>query len=286
VVRMNIKILSAVIAISITMGLCPLRAAGAAASSASCSSTPSAPLPQMETVLKRVIEEVQKEDENEQMFKQGYSFTRIRKREVKSTDGEVKKTEEKTKTNNPVAKRLAAAKKSNVARTTSPKGASMDSQAAGLGKDYEKSDFPINDDLINRYDFTLVGREMLNGRPALVIDFQPGKRKLPERNLKDKFLNKAAGRAWVDEEDSVLVKADLYLTAPVNVLGGGLAWAVQKFTFGFNRQRTAEGIWFTVDSDWHLEDRRAFFRNVTDFHEKTTNVTHVGFPDAQVTVQK
>jgi hypothetical protein len=149
-----------------------------------------------------------------------------------------------------------------------------ETQSNVRGKAFEKSDFPLGDDLISRFDFTLVRRELISGRPVLVIDFTPVKKKVPEKSIKEKFLNKAAGRVWVDEVDSVPVKADLHLSAPVSVLGG-LVGAVQKFTFSFNRQRTPEGIWFTLDSDWHLEGREVFFRRIIDYHEETTNVLRV-----------
>lgn len=261
---MNIKILATVIAASITVGHYSLRAEDVT------------PLPQLDTVLKRVVEQVEKEEQNERLFKQGYSFTRVKKTEYKNSDGEVKKCEEKTKVNNPLNKRTPTAKPVT-ARGTRPEGAATDTQTNVRGKAFEKSDFPVGDDLISRFDFTLVRREVMNGRPALVIDFKPAKKKLPENSIKEKFLNKAAGRVWVDEEDSVPVKADLHLSAPVSVLGG-LVGAVQKFTFSFNRQRTLEGVWFTVDSDWHLEGREVFFRRIIDYHEQTTNVTHVALP--------
>src|SRR5205823_5344564 len=88
------------------------------------------------------------------------------------------------------------------------------------GKAFEKRDFTLNDDLLGRFQFTLAGREMVNGRPMLILDFRPANKKLPERHIKDKFINKAAGRLWVDEADYVLAKADVHLTETVNVFGG------------------------------------------------------------------
>jgi hypothetical protein len=88
------------------------------------------------------------------------------------------------------------------------------------GKAFKKDDFALNNDLFGRFDFTVAGREVLNGRSALIVDFQPAKKNVPVRNLKDRFINKAAGRVWVDEADYKLVKADLHLTERVNVVGG------------------------------------------------------------------
>jgi len=37
----------------------------------------------------------------------------------------------------------------------------------------------VNDDVVKRFEFTLVGRELLNERPTLVYDFKAAKGKLP-----------------------------------------------------------------------------------------------------------
>jgi len=230
------------------------------------------PLPAVDEVLKRVIEQVEREQENEKLFKQTYSFNRSKKTEFKNGKGEVKKTEEKLKVNDPLKpKPTNVALKPVAPRNTRPDRPVTETQSNVRGKAFEKSDFPVGEDLISRFEFTLVRRDLVNGRPTLVIDFEPTKRKVPENGIKEKFLNKAAGRVWVDEADSVPVKADLRLSAPVSVLGG-LVGAVQKFTFSFNRHRTPEGIWFTLDSDWHLEGREVFFRRIVDYHEETKDV--------------
>jgi len=251
-----------VFAVLFAAGVFPMRAGDAT------------PLPEVDAVLKRVMEQVEKEEQSERTFKQSYSFTRSKKTEFKNSKGEVKKTEAKTRVNDPLIRRAATAAAVPRPRGANANGPVTETQSNVQGKAFEKSDFPIGDDLINRFEFTLVRRDVVNGRPALVIDFEPAKRKLPEKSIKEKFLNKAAGRVWVDEQDSVPVKADLHLSAPVSVLGG-LVGAVQKFTFSFNRQRTPEGIWFTLDSDWHLEGREVFFRRIIDYHEEIKDVVRV-----------
>ena len=265
---MNIKILSAVLAAWLATGLSAVRAEVVA------------PLPAVEDVLKRVVEQVAKESESERTFKQSYSYTRSKKTEFKNSKGEVKKTEAKTRVNDPLTRRASTAPKPAAPLEANADGPVSETKSNVRGKAFEKSDFPLGDDLIARFDFTLVRREWMSGRPVLVIDFTPVKKKVPEKSIREKFLNQAAGRVWVDEVDSVPVKADLHLSAPVSVLGG-LVGAVQKFTFSFNRQRTAEGMWFTLDSDWHLEGREVFFRRIIDYHEETTNVLRVLAPAEQ-----
>ena len=139
------------------------------------------------------------------------------------------------------------------------------------GRAFDRKDFSINDDLLDRFEFDLAGRKTVNGRPMLLLDFKPAKKELPERNIKDRFINKAAGRVWVDEADYVIAKAEVYLTETVNVLGGFVG-AVWKFNYSFDRERTSDGLWFTRAVDWHLEGREVILRRAIDYHEGKTSV--------------
>jgi len=96
-------------------------------------------------------------------------------------------------------------------------------------------------------------------------------KKMPERNLKDHFINRTGGRVWVDEADYCLVKADVHLTQTVNV-GFGLIGAVWKFDYGFERERTDDGLWFTRAVDWHLEGREVVINREVDYHEKMIDI--------------
>jgi hypothetical protein len=234
------------------------------------------PLPPIETVLQRVTEKVTQEDENNQAFRDHYFFTRTRVTEYRNSQGEVKKREEKKRDYDPLQRARTAKPPAPTAKPLTTGGTKADEAVSEThsnvrGKAFEKNDFPLNGDLLKRFDFTVTGREMLNGRPMLIVDFQPAKKKVPERSIKDQFINKAAGRVWVDEADYALVKADLHLSERVNVVGG-LVGAVWKFTFGFLRERTADGLWFTRDENWHLEGRELFIHRTIDYHEERAGV--------------
>jgi len=238
-----------------------------------------APMPRIDTVLKRVAAQAEKENENTQEFRKRYAYTRTRVTEYRNSKGEVKKREEKKGENDPLRNALAVAAQPVVAKPRRTDDAKSDqpvsdSHSKVRGKAFKKSEFILDEDLIGRFDFTVVGREVLNGRSALIVDFQPAKKKLPVRNLKDKFINRAAGRVWVDEADYAVAKVDLHLTEKVNVVGG-LVGAVWKFTYDFLRERTPEGYWFTRNSKWHLEGREVFIRRTVDYHEQRTGVRRV-----------
>jgi hypothetical protein len=230
-----------------------------------------APLPAVGLVLQRAMEESSRESDLERAFKQHYSYTRTRVTEYRSSDGDLKSREEKTNESQPRAvTTVQPAQTTGHATDVRPAGATLDGENVH-GKAFDRKDFLLNPGLLNRFQFTLAGREIINGRPALMVDFQPKSGILPEQSIKDRFINRAAGRVWVDEQDYALVKADLHLTQRVNVFGG-LVGAVWKCNYSFERARTDDGLWFVRNVDWHLEGRAVIVRRVIDYHEQWTNV--------------
>lgn len=229
------------------------------------------PLPTLEEVFSRMTDRARLESENDRSFESQFSFVRSRVTEHRNSKGEIKKQESKISTNNPALKKRSATPAIVTDDRPSNAQATTNNTSNARGKSPKKDEFSVNDELIKRFEFTLVGREKLNGRPALVLDFEPVKEKQPERSLGDKFINRTAGRVWLDEEDYAMAKVMLRLTKRVNVVGG-LVGAVWKFNFGFERERTEEGLWFARETTWHLEGREVFDSRTMDYREERTDV--------------
>ena len=228
--------------------------------------TNAVPLPSLEVVVQRALERADKEDDNDREFNQHYHYEHTRLTEYNNAKGELKSREEKdtedgVRTN--ASPKIAPVATSKPAKKDEPLS---ETHSNVHGKVLKVKDYSLTN-LLSRFQITLVGRDDVNGRPALVVDFQPADKKLPEQNLKDKFINKAAGRIWVDEADYAISKADMHLTQQVNVFGG-LAGAVWKFNYSFDRERTPEGLWFARHVDWHLEGREVIFHRIVDYHEQ------------------
>jgi hypothetical protein len=233
------------------------------------------PLPTVDFLLQQVVARaVNKEDTNDNLFNLNYQYTRTRTWEYRNSRGELRSREEKSSLENrpqhlaALAARLPAQSKPVPPPVVKDEPLS-ETHSNIRGKALKVKDYSIPN-LVNRFQFTLVGREMLNGRPSLVVDFKPASDDLPAHSLADKFINKAAGRVWVDEEDYAIAQAQIYLTQQVNVLGG-LVGAVWKFTYGFTRLRTPDGYWFARCLDWHLEGREVVFNRIVDYHERKLN---------------
>lgn len=219
------------------------------------------PLPALEAIIEGAIARANRENKEEKTFKQHYSYTRSRVTEYRNASGELKSRKEKTSDKKPKA----------ITTLTSQK---METETAGDQKReaaFDKKDFSLNRDMVNRFDLKLIGREMVRGRPALMVDFKPKSGPLPENNIKDRFINHAAGHVWLDEADFAVTKADVHLTQQVNVFGG-VAGAIWKFTYALERERTDDGWWFVLSVNWHLEGREVLLRRFMDYHEFWTNV--------------
>lgn len=229
------------------------------------------PLPSLKLIIQRVIQQAKNETDNERRFDERYGYTRTKITVFRNSAGQVKKREEKTDVHSPIAPAPAPAVVIQTNSAPEKTEAISDTHSNVHGQQLKKSDFLLNEDLLNRFVFTLVGRELLDGRPMLILDFVPANKKLPERNLKDRFINQAAGRVWIDEGDYSVAKAILHLTRRVNV-GFGLVGAVWKFDYGFEREQTPDGLWFTHKVDWHLEGREVIIDRTVDYHETVTNL--------------
>jgi hypothetical protein len=232
-----------------------------------------APLPTFESVLQRVLQRAKAEGDNDHAFDEHYRYARTKVTEFRNSAGQLKKREANTSLHVPAPAPTTPAPASAAASKPAPEKteAVSDTHSNVRGQQIKKSDFLLNQDLVSRFEFTIIGRNLLNGRPALVVDFVPVNNSLPERNLKERFINRAAGRIWIDADDYSLVKADLHLTQQVNV-GWGLVGAVWKFHYEFERERTADGLWFPSEVEWHLEGREVIVNRTVDYHETTSDV--------------
>ena len=237
----------------------------------------SKPLPTMDFLLQKVVAHAtNNEDNNDNLFDMNYQYTRTRTWEYSNASGELNSRDTSSKIENKperiaakTARLAAVANQPELPAQTGRNVAVSDTRSGIQGKALKVKDYSIPN-LVNRFQFTLVGREMLNGRPSFVVDFKPLNNHLPVNQFADNFINKAAGRVWIDEEDYAVAQAQLHLTQPVNVLGG-IVGAVQKFTYDFTRVRTPEGYWFARNMDWHVEGREVLVNRIVDYHEQKLN---------------
>ena len=226
-------------------------------------------LPVLNTVLGKVLERARQEDQNDRAFQAHYAFKRSKLAEERDGQGKLEKRHENDNPHSPAPEPAAVEPKP----TPGPAKPSLQSNRTSK-RPMDRKDFPLNQELLNHFQFTLVRREMLHDRPALVLDFKPAHSRLPAMSLKDYFLSRVAGRVWIDEVDWALVQADVHQTQPATV-AAGLIGAVKGLCYHFDRERTLEGYWFTKAVKWHVELRELLAHKTLDYAEETKDVTWV-----------
>jgi len=97
--------------------------------------------------------------------------------------------------------------------------------------------------ILERYDFRTVGREAVDGRPAVVLEFtpRPGNRKLDS----DHLLRKLSGRIWVDEEEREVVRARVHNTGGIKI-ALGLGASVSSLEFSLEFRKVGGELWLPL----------------------------------------
>jgi hypothetical protein len=92
------------------------------------------------------------------------------------------------------------------------------------------------------YDISMVGRETLDGRSAIVLVFRPKPGVVPTGRA-GKILKTFAGRAWIDEADKQLVRVDAELVDTLSFGMGILARFQKGSRASIVRRKINDEIW-------------------------------------------
>lgn len=220
-----------------------------------------APPPDLDRLLRRAVQQAQRDREVEAQFKARYAYVRTRITDTLNAEGELKRREHQRFEHTP----------------EHPEPDSWAAKGDDRSRAYERRDVSVAPHLLARFRFTLTGHQTLAERPAWVVDFEPVSDRLPADSLIEKFINRMAGRLWIDAADEVVCRAEFQLTGPVNVVGG-LVGALREVHVSFARERTAEGLWFTRWLAWRIEGRKFFSRRIMTHVEEITQVRRADAP--------
>jgi hypothetical protein len=95
-------------------------------------------------------------------------------------------------------------------------------------------------ELLERYHFTASGREELDGRCAIALEFEPRPGNFALGH--DAVLKRLAGRLWVDEQDEAVARIAVDNTSGIHV-ALGLAVSVETLALRAAFTRLADGVW-------------------------------------------
>lgn len=119
----------------------------------------------------------------------------------------------------------------------------------------------IVDDIPRVYQITLVGREAIRDRPAIVLTLEPRPGVKPAVDAAA-AMAKLRARAWVDEHDYELVRVRLESTDTINLGWGLLARIGAGTTLTYERQKVNDEVWLPARVEAHPKARIALFRRL------------------------
>lgn len=128
----------------------------------------------------------------------------------------------------------------------------------------------LTPDLLSKYDFTLMQRESIQGRPVYVMSFQPKNGALPEKKWSDRLFNRIVGTLWIDMEEFEIAKASINLQSEISI-GLGILGALKKFSFVLERIRMEGGVWFNSSTRGDFESRKLLDSSHVRVRSDSTN---------------
>lgn len=131
--------------------------------------------------------------------------------------------------------------------------------------------------ILERYDFRTLSRESRDGRDSLLLEFQarPGKRDLDSDNV----LRALAGRLWVDEQERVVVHAEIRNTQGIK-FALGLGASLKSLDVSLDFRRLEDGVWLPERVVARISGRMLIFkgfrrRQITRYSNYRRFVTEV-----------
>lgn len=110
------------------------------------------------------------------------------------------------------------------------------------------------DEYFGIFDITWLGKEELNGHPAMVLTFAPKKNAKPKSSLA-KFIKHLEGKIWVEENEHEIMKIDARAIDNISVVAGPLAKIEKGAQFIQERRKINNEVWlpFRTESNYKLK---------------------------------
>ena len=216
-----------------------------------------APLPEVGPFLAEVREHLHTDD----FLLDQYTFTEKQTERQLDASGRVKKVTSSTYEVYPSAepghtyrklverdgKALPVDELAKEDRKQQMKEARAAARSAEVQAKRQKSEDTAIDEIFRLYDIRIVRREPLEGRDAILVTFssRPG---LETRTKPSRILKKFSGRAWIDEKDRQLVRAEAELNDDLS-FGFGILAKLKKGAKAHLQRRKVNGeIWLPSEA--------------------------------------
>ena len=126
-----------------------------------------------------------------------------------------------------------------------------------LKKKAKRKEGLATQELVDRFDFKVTGREMIAGRATLVVTFA-ARAGAPDKTMEDKVFQHVSGTVWVDEEEAEVTKLDAGVRGPIPLGWFGAIGSLHKFQATMERSRMPDGVWVNLKSNFLVVARKFF----------------------------
>jgi hypothetical protein len=145
----------------------------------------------------------------------------------------------------------------------------------------------IIDDAFGVFEVEALGREDIEGRPAILLKFHPRQTYKP-KTTEGKDMQHVAGKVWIDEQDHQLARVEIEVIDPISIGLGILAKLQKGASIVAERRKFNDEIWLPVKTDVTLNARvlllKGFnIRSINEYseHRKYSVDTILKFSDVE-----
>jgi hypothetical protein len=124
--------------------------------------------------------------------------------------------------------------------------------------DQNRVDF--DEEFAARYDYSIIGEDVVNGHLCWAIYLSPRDGDLPVRRAIDNALNNSTGHLWISMDDYGLVRVEFEMARSVR-FWFGLLGTLRNTTGHLEFERVTDGVWLPTIVDIRADTRGVLFRN-------------------------
>lgn len=121
------------------------------------------------------------------------------------------------------------------------------------------------DDAVSMLEFEIAGRQTLDGRPVIVVDFEPRPDGDPQTR-EGRIAKVMKGRIWVDEEEREVIRAEATAIDSLSFGFGIIARLNEGTHVTFTRGPVDDDIWMPTSIRLTGQGRAILFRKLTIDH--------------------
>ena len=134
-----------------------------------------------------------------------------------------------------------------IARREARRAAQTEEQRSAREAEAHRKERAVIDEVFQMDEFRIAGRELVDGRPAIVVEFEPrpGFKPVTEGG---QLIQKFAGKAWVDEADHQLVRLEATLLDSIGVGPIKIARLQKGASAYFVRRKINNEIWLPSEA--------------------------------------